>query len=196
MYEREQTVCVSAWFTAENKSLKKKPLMFPCDFGVMFVLLMIKTHQSPQIRGPSCERVVQKERESNKELIPMSLQCLLLAATQENTDFREAQIWSSNNEVCNRWVIRLPHSPSLHVQDREGENGTDGQTKEIKALQRWCAPGDQVILCVWRAPLLPAPWHKHFFVPSRIIQHLLLHTAAPCSCSWQRTLPSQRMQNG
>lgn len=56
--------------------------MLLCDFGVMFVLLMIKMHQSLQISGPCCGKIVQKERESDKELILMSLQCLLLSATQ------------------------------------------------------------------------------------------------------------------
>lgn len=138
--------------------------MLPCDFGAMFVLLMIKTHPSPSL-PPNWRsllwKIVQKERESNKELILMSLQCLLLAATGA----QETRI--SGKPKYGQATMRRATDESSDSHTRhpcmcktEGENGTDRQAKEMEALQRWCTPGDQVILCVWGAAPPPAAWHQ------------------------------------
>lgn len=91
----------------------------------------------------TCQSSLFGKKRRRKELIILSLHCLLPFHYTEKIDFRAAQIWSSNDEVCNIWVIRLPHSPSLHVCKTERERETAGEYSSAETCKpSYCADND------------------------------------------------------
>lgn len=125
-WEGEHIVCVYSQFAAKNKSLKvsiiKNPRLKPCDFGVIFVLFIIKTHQSPNERSLWWRNRV-KEKRGRKS----SSLCLCSPCSSPLHGLRKCVFPGSPNMVKHQWgVQQMSHqTPTLPilacVQDREGE---------------------------------------------------------------------------
>lgn len=123
-------------------------------FGDIFVLIITKGHQSTNWKSLLWKT---EERESNRELVIMSLQWLLLSSTQAQKTaisgqpkYGQAAVRFAADESSDSHT----HQPCMCARQRRRES----RRRERKALQSWCTPADQVIFCFTRFPLKWAFW--------------------------------------
>lgn len=121
-----QMLYIQAWFNSKNLKmfLKENPEYSRTNVElVQYLSLWWWRHLSAQIKGPWSEKYRRKEKVEKSSSCCLCIACPSPLHKRRKIDFRAAQIWPGDDEVCNRWVIlQTPTLPGLAcVQEREKE---------------------------------------------------------------------------